>query len=279
MGNPNEHTDWEAQAGPGEARLSFKEPQGDHDPNVGTQWEPPVDESKPRVRVPRDIDKFIDRPTWTCPDCGHSTLTENGKAAHLAMGGDGMTPCQRDKARFKPVKNCNKCGGTGRGAGQCPSCKGSGEGEHEAKCRGCNGRGVLREGSTEQCNVCQGSGKRSYCAPCNGSGEVTHCAGCNGTGKIQGDEAEAAPANPIDQDAMAEKISGPIIKTMNEGFLMLAEILSGKKIKVPKKKAKAARGGTKGVSRVASTRGSEPVSGVEQPDQPVGDLPPESQEA
>ena len=278
MGNPNEHTDWEAQAGPGEAKLSFKEAQAEHDPNTGTDWAPPVDRSKPRVRVPRDIDKYMDEPTWTCLDCGHGTLTESGKAAHLKVGGDGMTPCQRSKATFKPVKNCNKCGGTGRGSGQCPSCKGSGEGEQSVKCRGCNGKGVLREGSDDPCNVCQGAGTRLYCAPCNGSGEVTHCAGCNGTGKVQGED-EAVPSGAIAQDAMAEKISGPIIKTMNEGFLMLAEILSGKKIKVPKKKAKAARGGTKGVSRLASAGGSEPVSGLEPSDKPVGDPSAEPEEA
>lgn len=275
MGHANEHTDWAAQDGPGEAKLTFKERQAEHDPNIGTEWAPPVDDSKPRIRVPREIDKYLNEPTWTCQDCGESTMTETGKAAHLAVGGDGMTPCQRAKANFRPLKNCATCGGTGRGSGQCSSCKGSGEGDFVAKCRGCNGRGVLREGSDEKCNVCQGGGSRSYCAACSGSGEVTHCAGCNGTGKIQ---ADAAEAQAVDEDALAQKIAAPIIASMTEGFEMLARALSGKPMKA-KKKAKAARGGTKSVSRVAPARGSEPVSRVEQPDKSVGDSPSEPEEA
>jgi hypothetical protein len=276
MGSPNEHTDWAASAGPSEAKLDLKEPISEHDPNIGTRWGDPVDRSKPRVRVPREIDRYLDEPLWTCSDCGFQTLTETGKNAHLRQGGDGMTPCQREKARFKPVKNCAKCGGTGRGAGQCPSCSGKGEGSYSAKCRGCNGKGVLRDGDVEACTVCDGSGSRTYCADCSGSGEITHCGACGGSGKVQVEDGQAAPES-VDPDALAKKISEPIIQSMKEGFLMIAEALAGGRgkaeKKAAKKKAKAARGGSESVSRGTAARGSEPVPAVEHPDKPMGDLP------
>jgi len=274
MSNPNEGTDWAAQAGPGEAKLDLKDPIAEHDPNVGTRWADPVDESKPRPRVPREIDKFLDQPTWTCLDCGFSTLTENGKAAHLREGRDGMTPCQREKLNFKPVKNCAKCGGTGRGAGQCPSCSGSGEGSASAKCRGCSGKGVPREGAEESCSVCGGSGTRTYCAECAGSGEIAHCGECGGTGKVQmaesgGANATPAPAAPaLDQDALANKIAAPIIESMNQGFAMLAQALAGRAPKPEKKtkkkgKAKGTHASPSSVPGSPEAGGSEPVPGVE----------------
>lgn len=289
MSNANEHTEWAASAGPGEAKLDLKEPIAEHDPNVGTQWAPPVDRSKPRPRVPRDIDKYLDQPTWTCPDCGLQTMTETGKAAHLRAGQDGMTLCQRDKARFRPVKNCSKCGGTGRGAGQCPSCKGSGDGEFTAKCRGCNGKGVLRDGSSEPCTVCDGSGTRTYCADCSGSGEISHCSACRGSGKVQADEAQEA-SQAMDSDALAKKIAEPIIASMKEGFLMLADVLNGnagaakpsksaKVEKVRKKKARGSRGTSEGIPGGAPAGGSEPVPGLERSDESVGDSPSQPEEA
>ncbi len=282
MSNPNEQTVWSAQDGPSEAMLDLKDPIAEHDPNVGTRWAEPVDRSKPRARVPREIDKYLDRPIWTCPDCGFESLTEAGKAAHVRPGQDGMSPCLRDKARFKPVKDCQKCGGTGRGAGQCPSCSGSGNGSFTAKCRGCSGKGKLREGSDESCNICDGSGSRTYCADCSGSGEVTHCSKCGGSGKVPAEDvAQAAPAAPVvDEDALANKIAAPIIQSMNEGFAMLAGVLSGKTPKVKKtKKAKVARGSSAGVRRGATSGRPESVPALERTDAAVADPPSEPEKA
>ncbi len=281
MSNPNESTAWGAQDGPGEAVLDFKDPIAEHDPNVGTRWGDPVDRSKPRPRIARDIDKFLDQPVWKCPDCGTETLTENGKVAHLTAGQDGMTPCQRDKVRFKPVKDCATCGGTGRGSGQCPSCSGSGEGKSAVKCRGCNGKGVVREGGVA-CHMCDGSGTRSYCAECSGSGEINHCAACRGSGKIAVEAPATAPAAPVvDHDALAQKIADPIVKTMNEGFAMLAQVLAGKAPKAPKtkKKAKVSRGSSAGVRGGAPAGRSESVPALERADAAVADPPSEPAKA
>lgn len=283
MSNPNEQTGWAAQDGPGEAVLDFKDPIAENDPNVGTRWGDPVDRSKPRPRVARDIDKFLDQPIWKCPDCGTETLTENGKLAHLTAGQDGMTPCLREKARFKPVKDCQTCGGTGRGAGQCPSCSGSGDGKFTAKCRGCNGKGVLRDSSKEPCNICGGSGQRTYCADCSGSGEINHCSVCKGSGKVPTEQSAPLPpstAQAIDEDTLAQKIAEPIVKTMNEGFAMLAAVLSEKAPKVKKtKKAKVSRGSSAGVRGGAPAGGSKSVPALERADAPVADPPSEPEKA
>jgi hypothetical protein len=281
VSNPNEHTGWAAQEGPGEASLDLKDPISENDPNVGTRWGDPVDRSKPRVRVAREIDKYIDRPVETCKECGFESLTENGMKTHKTPGADGMSPCARDKARFKPVKDCKTCGGTGRGAGQCPSCSGSGDGKFEAKCRGCNGKGVLRAGSDEPCNVkgCNG-GTRQYCAECSGSGEITHCGACRGSGKVAIDsEVPPQAAAPVDTDALAAKITEGISKTLNDGFAMLAGVLQGKAPKVTKRKEKAPRGSSARVRRGAPTGGSESVPDVGQPDAAVENPSSESPKA
>lgn len=281
MSNPNEHTGWASQDGPGEAALDVKDPIAEHDPNTGTRWGDPVDRSKPRPRVPREIDRYLIEPVWTCPECKFEALSDEKRKLHLTPGEDGMTPCARDKARFKPVKDCTTCGGTGRGAGQCPSCSGSGEGKSEVKCRGCSGKGVLREGGAT-CNVCNGSGSRSYCIECSGSGEIAHCGTCRGSGKVAAEApapaAPAAPAAAIDTDALAAKITQGISQTLNEGFAMLAGVLSGKAPKA-KKKEKAPRGSSARVHRGAPARGSEPVRPVGQSDGPVENPSSESPKA
>lgn len=267
MSHPNQGTAWSAQDGQAEAALDLKEPIAEHDPNVGTRWADPVDDTKPRPRVKRDIDKFIDQPVWKCPDCGFETLTENGKVAHSTVGGDGKTRCQRERSSYKDMKDCSKCKGTGRGVGVCLSCDGSGEGTFEAKCRGCNGKGKLRESDEGGCNICGGSGTRTYCKDCAGSGEVAHCSVCSGSGKV---DATASPV--VDEDALARKISEPIITTMKEGFEMLAAALSGT---LPKPKGRKAKNATSRVVRgTAASGGSKPVPAVEHADPAVDDPSP-----
>jgi len=281
MTSPNEGTGWASQEGPAEAALDLKDPIAEHDPNVGTRWGDPVDRSAPRKRVPRDIDKFLDTPVWQCPDCKFESLTEHGKTAHKRVGQDGMTPCERDKKRFMPVKDCQKCGGTGRGAGQCPSCIGKGTGNFTAKCRGCNGKGVLRAGSTEPCNICDGSGARTYCAECSGSGEINYCGQCSGSGKIalEAVAPAAQSAASLDEDALAKKIAEPIIKSINEGFAMLAGALAGKASKVSKKKERVARGSSARVRGVAPARRSESLPVLERADDAVANPSSEPEKA
>lgn len=276
MTSPNEQTSWGGS--PSEAALDLKDPIAEHDPNVGTRWAEPVDESKPRVRVPREIDKFIDQPVWKCPECKFESLTENGKTAHLRPGQDGMTPCERDKKRFMPVKDCVKCGGTGRGSGPCPSCSGSGKGTSLVKCRGCSGKGLVRETSTEKCSVCGGEGTRSYCAGCSGSGEINHCAPCNGSGKISVEAPAQAAA--LDTDALAAKITEGLSKTLNQGFASVIAALTGDAPKAaPKKKEKPARGSSARVRRGAAAGGSKPLPPLGPPHGAVEDPPAEPSQA
>jgi hypothetical protein len=146
-----------------------------------------------------------------CPTCSKSGAVDCGKCAgspwfDRACSGagcrGGKRPCSACKGKTRIDVTCKECGGGGRI--KAPGDAGAGA---THKCRGCEGRGTLKEAlpceacsksslgkGLEQCDTCGGSGKERRGAI--GAGDVfstDKCASCRGDGFPLPNMAVACP--------------------------------------------------------------------------------------
>lgn len=274
---PNERTAWAESEGSGDG-LELKEPITEHDPNVGTVWADTPKPNRPVQRVRREIDAYLEKSVWACPECGWQALSETGQNAHLAAGPDGLTACKRAKLNFRPMKDCKTCGGKGTGQSVCSACNGSGEGVKKSTCSNCAKTPGYVQGADGpvECSYCDGRGERTTCARCAGKGRVEGCQACGGSGKIPLAEGETQAS--VNADEIAEKVGQVVGAEIAKGFQMLAGILKPGAEKKPARKGK--KGASSGsIRREARPRRSESVPAVERKDQPVADPSPKPEEA
>lgn len=120
----------------------------------------------------------------TCPLCeGGGLIKRIGCAVCRGVG-------------YVHIRECKKCGTTGRVDYTCPPCKGKGQlaaGDRQGACAKCRGKGHLA------CGACRGTGSitrpnpeaagfpTGSCAACDGKGFVpkAKCIVCAGTGQIR----------------------------------------------------------------------------------------------